>query len=146
VIAPSDVAAAAVSLFNGAPLSGQVPGGLRSGRQAENPQRPYAVVEARPGPRPVQYYTEGSGPGSPYLAWFTAQVTLYGTGEKATGELLKAIDAALAADGWPVPGARASYTYPADGSPSLEQDPDRKQGEDVWRGKLAYEVAVSAAR
>lgn len=139
MITPADIATAVVNRWNAAGLATTVTGGIRSGRLVAT-EPPYAQVEARAAGQ--TYYTEG-GTGAPYVANFVATVRVYGIGEAAIGGHLRSTATALGQQDWTVPNGTFMHAYLAEGFPTLEPDPNTRQGEDIWVGTLAYDVMAS---
>ena len=140
-IMPSDVGAAVVNRWNSASLDSNIPGSIKTGLGVAPKSSPYAMLKVK-GSKDPQFYTE-AGAGAPYIAYFQVTVQLYGVGEVVIGNLLKTVASALNQQDWSVTGGTFQHAYLAGGSPTLELDPSRKSGEDVWIGTLIYDVAVS---
>jgi hypothetical protein len=140
MISPSDIEVAVLALWTGNSLIASVPGDLKTGRLVPPATQPYAQLRVKP--KAHHFYTEGTGP---YWTEFRVEIDLIGIGEKTTGDLVKAVGTIFDGALWSIPGANWLHTYLADDSPQLEQDPSIKQGEDYWKGTLAWDVAASAA-
>ncbi len=115
-----------------------VTGGQYSGRLVGGRALPYAVVGSKATKK--QRYTEGADPGSPYVSWHLLTILVYGIGQAATGELMKAVATAFEVQDLAIPGAVLVECVPADDSGNLEEDPDTKSGEDIWKGRLTWDV------
>lgn len=117
-------------------------GALKSGRLKKPQTAPYAHMMVEQGPRPNEYGIPAT-PGKPYIDYRKVTLTVFGLYADADAT----IDRVVTVFDWKsftVPNATLLHCMPLE-SPQVEQDPDTKEGEDIWRGIAVYEFMTQRA-
>ncbi len=145
----SDISAAVYSKWASAGLDSTCPGGIRSGRRSPwqqgattEIQMPFACLTVKKG-KDSDWYTEGRAVGARYNAYYLVTIEIYGTGELTTGNNIKAIATTFCDQNWIITGGTLQAADLSDWD--LTQEPGEYQGDDIWRGKLVYEVTVTGS-